>query len=469
MISRSAKKNCFLLVAIASTILVLAGSATAFVVDVRLSKGSLTDRTRNSFSLTLSAGGFGKAPTGKSPSSKKKKTTNNKKRTKSNPALSTPAYISYDSEHGGSVDSGSPQQQATRALLEWLDEEEVEGLEEVEIGVSIPDGRDDASPGLRGVFAKRDFLPGEYMVAVPFVTTLLVEEEFDPSSSDPGEVVLRADEPEVGFRFWETFFCRDNNADADAENNNEKYKAFLDCLPMTPDDPNFDGTPDFWSEDDIRRLEIPGVIDKMLSRKKGITGFADRLSENRAAAAADGNDGENNDGDDTDLASSSALATIQQCCWLVQSRAFTTYKKAMSIDGTVGLLSRVVLIPFIDMINHASRKLANAEMQVVETKEYDESFYALVATQPIQKGTELKICYGTGEETALEIFSKYGFWPEVEDPGKEKAALQELLEEVQWSTTLEEDQAMLATEEGSREPMRSILSIRIYAKSHVVM
>ena len=455
---------------------ILIGSATAFVVDVRLSKGSFsgsrqatTDRARNSFSSALAAGGFGKAPTGKSsPSSKKKKTTANKKKRMD----STPAYIPYDSEHGG---SGSPQQQqVTRALLEWLDEEEVEGLEDVEIGVSKPESKGNAaSPGLRGVFAKRDFLPGEYMVAVPFVSTLLVEEEFDESTSNPGEVVLRADEPDVGFRFWERFFCRDNDAEnkKENENNNEKYKAFLDCLPMTPDDPNFDGTPDFWSEEDIRRLEIPGVIDKMLSRKEGIAGFADRVA---AAAADEKSDGENSkDGEtNTDVASSSsaaALATIQQCCWLVQSRAFTTYKKAMSIDGSVGLLSRVVLIPFIDMINHASRKLANAEMQVVESKEYDESFYALVATQPIAKGTEVTICYGTGEETALEIFSKYGFWSEVEDPEKEKAALQKLLEGVEWSTTMEEDQAMLETEEGSREPMRSILSIRIYAKRHAVV
>jgi hypothetical protein len=396
----------------------------------------------------LAAGGFGKAPTGKSASPKKKKTAK-RKRNKS-AVIPTPAYIPYESEPGKFGE-------ATRALLEWLDEEEVEGLEGVEIGISKPDAKDTegTSPGLRGVFAKRDFLPGEYVLAVPFVTTLLVDEDFDPTS-DPGEVLLRADEPEVGFRFWESFVCPD-----DAERS-EKYKAFLDCLPLTTDDPNFDGTPDYWLEEDIRRLEIPGVIDKMLSRKKAIEEFSDQVAIHRIK------DDSKDDGDDETNVASSALATIQQCCWLVQSRAFTTYKKAMTIDGTVGLLSRVVLIPFIDMINHASRKLANAEMQVVETKEYDESFYALVATKAIQKGQEINICYGTGEETSLEIFSKYGFWPDVEDREKEKEALRKLVEGVEWSTTLEEDTAMLATEEGRREPMRTILSIRIYAKSHIL-
>ena len=55
----------------------------------------------------------------------------------------------------------------------------------------------------------------------------------------------------------------------------------------------------------------------------------------------------------------------------------------------------------------------------------------------------------------------------MEDQEKEKVALQKLLDGVQWSTTLEEDKAMLATEEGKMEPWRTILSIRVYAKGLV--
>lgn len=453
--SKSLSNFYFLEVVITTAILLLARTSIGFVYNIRIAKHSFPgspakDRTGNSFSFTLAASGFGKAPTGKSLSSKKKKFAKTK-RTKS-PSFQTSTYIPYNLEPGVLTESSSSKH-AIRALLEWLDEEEVEGLEGVEIGYSKSDGEDteNSSPGLRGIFAKRDFRPGEYIMAVPYVSTLLVDEDFDPSTIDPGTVVLRADKPEVGFRFWEMYFSPDSEG-----NDNEKYKAFLDCLPMTPDDPNFDGTPDFWSEEDIRRLEIPGVVDKMLSRKKAMAGFANKLSGNEVI--------EKGNNEDT----ASALATIQQCLWLVQSRAFTTYKKARSIDGSVGLLSRVVLIPFIDMINHASRIFSNAEMQVVETKEYDESFYALVATEPIQKGTQIQICYGTGEETSLEIFSKYGFWPEVENREREKEALQKLLEGVEWSTTLEEDQAMLETELGRREPMRTTLSVRIYAKSHVL-
>ena len=414
MFSGNLHKICFV-VAPLSFIIVqnLIDPVKAFVAEHRFGTRAFDTRpaTKTSFSSALAAGGFGKAPTETSTSSKKKKKKIAKSKQKS---FVTP----YE------LDS----QETTKAFMEWLDEEEVEGLEGVEIGIS-------KSNGLRGVFCTRDILPGEYILAVPYVSTLLVDEDFDPTR-DNSEVCLRADEPAVGFKFWDNFYRNDENK--------KKYKAFLDCLPGTPDDPNFDGTPDFWSDEDIRKLEIPGVVDKMLARKEAIVGLVDRLKDNDS--------------------SHSPLATIQQCCWLVQSRAFTTYKKALNVaGGEEGLLSRVVLIPFIDMINHASRKNSNAEMQVVETKEYDESFYALVATQPIPKGNEIQICYGTGEETSLELFSKYGFFPHVEDLPKEKDALQKLLDTVEWSTTLEEDKAMLA-KEGIQEPMRTILSIRIYAK-----
>jgi hypothetical protein len=68
----------------------------------------------------------------------------------------------------------------------------------------------------------------------------------------------------------------------------------------------------------------------------------------------------------------------------------------------------------VDFLNHGgtgASSTTNAALEVVETKSYDESFYALVATEPIRKGQEIRICYGTGKETSLEIFVKYGFLP----------------------------------------------------------
>ncbi|VEU45087.1 unnamed protein product [Pseudo-nitzschia multistriata] len=419
-------------------LVVTPSSTIAFTSDVNYSTRRICRATgKNSFSSALAAGGFGKAP---APSSKKKKKNKKKQKQMEN---AVPPYIPYDSYPNnvasGANDSGSPStKQQTSDFLDWLEEEEIEGLDGVEIGFSKLGTEIGASDNdtaddnfLRGVFARQNFRAGEYIMAVPFVSTILLDEEFD-ATRKPGETVLRADAPEIGLHLLKTI---------NESNFGGNFRAFLDCLPTSPDDPNFDATPDFWSEKDVRKLEIPGVIDSMLSRKASI-----------AALSAD----QSEPGD---------APTLRQCCWMVQSRAFTTYKKAVDLLGNEGLLSRVVLIPFIDMINHGSRGTANAEMQVVETKEYDESFYALVATKPIRKGEEVRLCYGTGEETALELFCKYGFLPGVDDPDKERKALGKLLEGVEWSTTLEEDRAMLSTDEGSREPMRTILSIRIYAKS----
>ena len=435
---------------------------TAFVVDVPstriIEERRITNhRHHHRFSLSLALSqGFGRTI---SSSGKKKKNSKKKYNSKSQ---------AYFPDVSGT----------TKLLLEWLDEEEVEGLESVEIGFRKKE--EDGDGLLRGVFAKRDIQPGEYIMAVPFVSTLLVDESFevsssssstnndDPSSGDSGSdnSNRRTGEPIVGLRFWQKFL---NKSD---EKKEEKYKAYLDCLPMTSDDPNFDSTPDFWSEKEIQQLEFPIVIGNMLSRKHAIAELVETPQQDN------GNDN-GNDNDDVPT----SISTLQQACWIMQSRGFSTYKKAIDLDGNIGLLSRVVLIPFIDMLNHASRAQSNAEIKVIETKEYDESFYALVANQHIPKRTEIKINYGTGEETSLELFCRYGFLaPTVDDEfflenqEKEKAALEMLLlpegnmtttstsTTSPWSTSLKDDQDMIGTKIGRMEPMHSILSLRIYAK-----
>ena len=437
---------------------------TAFVVDVPSTRLIREQRITNhhhhhhhrfSLSSALSQGFGGTASSSSSTSGKKKKNAKKKYNSKSQ---------SYYPDVSGT----------TKLLLEWLDEEEVEGLEGVEIGFRKKE--EDGDGLLRGVFAKRDIQAGEYIMAVPFVSTLLVDESFEVSSSDNDKSSgdsgrdnsnRRTGEPIVGLRFWQKFL---NKSDDKKE---EKYEAYLDCIPLTSDDPNFDSTPDFWSEKEIQQLEVPIVVENMLSRKHAIAELVETPQQNNV----NGNDDNVDDDDNGDVPTS--ISTLQQACWIMQSRGFSTYKKAIDLDGNIGLLSRVVLIPFIDMLNHASRTQSNAEIQVIETKEYDESFYALVANQHIPKRTEIKINYGTGEETSFELFCRYGFFAPTDDDEfflenqeKERAALEMLLlpegntttTTSPWSTSLKDDQDMIGTKIGRTEPMHSILSLRIYAK-----
>jgi len=409
---------------------------------------------RCSFSLEVSKG-FGRpASVKKASSSSGKKNKGKKNFNSKSPPL---AYNRDKSE-------------STKLLLEWLDEEEVEGLEGVEIGFLKNKNDTEIQDGeklLRGVFARCDCQAGEYIMAVPFVSTLLVDEDFDVSSGDDDDSISDSfqlgtgETPKVGLRFWQKFLKseetrEEKDTDNESLNRNNKYKAYLECIPMTSEDPNFDATPNFWSKKEIEQLEIPYFVESMLSRKQAITELIEKQDKNN--------------GIDVPI----SISTLQQVCWIIQTRAFTTYKKAIDLDGNFGLLSRVVLIPFIDMLNHASRSRSNAEMQAIETKEYDESFYALVANRYIQKGTEIKISYGTGSETSLELFCKYGFLStgddnDIDNLEREKDALQKLLlppegKNMTWSSSLQDDQDLLKTENGRKEPMNSILSLRIYAK-----
>ncbi|KAL3895813.1 MAG: hypothetical protein SGARI_007339, partial [Bacillariaceae sp.] len=157
----------------------------------------------------------------------------------------------------------------TRRLLEWLDEEEIEGVEGAEIGFStMPDGTK-----LRGVFAKQEFSRGDYILAVPFVSTLLVKEDFEATNDIPLELML-ASEPENGLLFWQQFFNKDHSSQHD-----EKYQAYLDCLPMSRDDPHFDETPDFWSDEEIERIKVPSLIQKTQSLKKAIHDLATKYNK----------------------------------------------------------------------------------------------------------------------------------------------------------------------------------------------
>lgn len=318
-------------------------------------------------------------------------------------------------------------------LMEWLScQEGIKGKRRQQWN-NVAIGSSEA--GIRGVFSKRSFSPGDVILKIPYISSLVIDEEYDDKI---GHTKLRAQEPRLGFQFWQRYF---NDTET-----REKYQSYLDCLPLTPDNPHFDPTPDFWSQDEIQEVEIPNLVDQWLSRKREIDKIVNDAGQFDNGTA------------------------ILQCCWIIQTRAFTiTYKKTKKkksstiTDATTtprSLSSRVVLIPFFDMINHA--RSANARIKVIENKTNPKnSYFALVATDYIPKGSEIFICYGTGEETSLELFGKYGFLPAVD---KDARVALPLLPNQTWSTTLEQDESLLLHPVGQQEPLRTILSIRIYAK-----
>ncbi len=315
-----------------------------------------------------------------------------------------------------------------RLVDHLMNVEECEGIESLDVGLAI-------STNIRGLFAKESFRPGDYICAIPFVSTLLLDETFFPTTEPNDELKLAAYRMENAVRLVEQII----------RNESPLETLYRELLPMCSDDSNFSPTPDFWTVEEIKELEVPTIVQQLLERKEQV--------RSKVQCSGQGlNEGE-----------------LRHALWLVRSRAFTTLKEAITLDRTEGLLQRTVMIPFLDLLNH--RRTPNAALEVVESKAYEESFYALVAKKNISKGEEVTICYGTGDEASWELFTQYGFFPE----GHETNDHQQHLEPTEWTTTLEDDIQELSQLSSTYVSVRhSILDFRIrmkkceqYALSHV--
>ena len=292
----------------------------------------------------------------------------------------------------------SPQ---TSALLQFLDSEEAEGIGSTEIGIS--------TAGLRGLYAKESFQPGDFICAIPFPAAIVI---------DNGELESDA---ERGLILYKNFLQHRESA--------SRWDTYIDTLPDKAT--NFDPTPDFYSQEEIDALEVPGLVKESTERKHQIA----------VLAAKEGQD----------------VGALQFATWLVKSRAFTTLKVSRRSSNESKVKAKSVLIPYLDMINHSSDH-ANAKIEVVESPgSPEESYYALQCTRSIASGKEITLSYGTGEETSADIFCNYGFLPDSNK--KIDAALTD--KSFEWQTSLLTDEELLKKAVGN---MKSVLAFRIRAK-----
>lgn len=307
----------------------------------------------------------------------------------------------------------------TKILINVLEDHECEGFEALELGV-------DNTSGLRGVYAKLDFSPGEYICAVLFPSTLLLEDNLESSMAGPVFESIEDTNIRQGLRFLQDF-CHD-------ETSSKQWQPYLDTLPTTNDE-QFDATPDFWGDSVIRQLQIPRLMEESLRRKREIARVANEVGV--------------------------SMEELQWATWVGRTRGFSTFKVLRNDEGDEATLQqRAVLLPYLDMLNHNGVS-PNASIEVVETPgSYEDSFYALQALTPISAGDEITICYGTGRETCLDLLSTYGFW--LSDDPADEFMLDWSAVGPQWTTTLEEDQADL--KETSDPTLEKVLSLRIHLK-----
>ena len=341
--------------------------------------------------------------------------------------------------------------QSTRELVQFLVDEECEGIGLVPTNEESMDddggGDDDddggveigysSETGIRGLFARGDYETGDFLCAIPFPTTLLI---------DDAEVGGDTTDADRGLLFMQMF--QDSTS---TKTTGSDWSAYLGCLPTR--DNSFDPTPDFFTSDQIKSLEFPDLINGASQRRQDIQRVADQH------------------GVDMD--------ELQFATWIVKSRCFTIVRlkeiDPLNDPGKKVIHIRSVMIPLLDMINHSSDN-PNAELEVVETKIDDESFYALQATRPIKANEEITISYGSGQDSSIDLFLNYGFIP-ASNPydvdylrSEQEKGGDSFKGSSQWST-LEEDveelksiQGKLTSTSKDDQTHRRILEFRIQMK-----
>jgi len=314
----------------------------------------------------------------------------------------------------------------------------------------------DADTGMRGLFATKKVSKGKLLCKIPSDCALALS---DPSrKGDDAPTIAHG-----GANFL-SMYVHDAKANA-------LWSPYLDTLPkeVGPDEM----TPDFFDDEEVELLEFPRLVDGVKRRKGEIRRVAQEkgLDEKELRFAA----------------------------WLVSSRAFLIQIMSVDGDGNTAPASAAttnseeevlrdekgqvissakerksirVMVPFLDMANHRSEQ-PNAQLKLIDP-EKDDAWFALEATRNINPGKEVTISYGSGLDSSVELLSNYGFVDRTNRIDRvmlEKGGDGCIADMAGWTTTLEEDKAMLdmlgdgdKADDENDAILRKILTFRIKMK-----
>jgi len=316
--------------------------------------------------------------------------------------------------------------ESTTNLLNFLTSQKAEGLNAgCEIGISD-------ITNMRGMFATTSFKKGEIICKIPSDCVLALSNPELGGADAPTDV-------HTGRNFLKMY---QNDPTA-----SKTWAPYLNTLPTK--DERFDATPDFFTTEELDALEFPRSIRMAKERLKGISELS----------AEDGVDFEE----------------LQFATWLVASRKFQIsigLPPQAQADGEAAssnpkpIQQLQVLIPYLDLINHASDDF-NAEIHLIDP-EKDEAWFSIRATRPIKSGKEITICYGSGMGTSVELLHNYGFIAAENRVDsfmlKKGVDDDECIDSVDgWSTTLAEDEEALKASDLS-DAMRKVLEFRCKLK-----
>ena len=284
--------------------------------------------------------------------------------------------------------------------------------------------------GIRGIYATQPFNKGDIICRIPSDLALAL--------GDPAKI--GDDVPTMAHaaqKFLDMYVHHPKNS--------QIWAPYLTSLPTK--ESQFDPTPNFYDDEELELLEFPRIIEASKQRKIDIQSIV---------AETDG----------------LSFEELQFATWLVTSRSLniqisesegvTTFDDEGRAIAKTTTKSVRVMVPYLDLANHNSNN-PNAEVHIIDP-EKDDAWFALRANRPIDAGREITICYGSGADSSVEIFTDYGFIPRENkiDAYMLRKGGKGCLSEDQWTTTLEEDNAMLR--EVGPGNLRNILAFRVRMK-----
>ena len=327
--------------------------------------------------------------------------------------------------------------ETTTQLLKFLKAQKATGIDSIQVGF-------DPDSGIRGLFAQKNFKQGQMLCRIPSDCALALS---DPARNGDDAPTLA----HGGANFL-NMYMKPANA-------RKLWAPYLETLPQVGS-AQFHPTPDFFSDEEIELLEFPRLVRQAKYRKEEIKKVA--------------------------VAMNLTPEELQFATWIVASRTFPLaipspeddsaeepqYDEKGQVITKAGEKKTIrVLVPFIDMANHNSDN-PNAKLTIIDP-EKDDAWFALEATRPISAGKEITIAYGSGVDSSVELLLNYGIVPKSNkiDEFMLKKGGEETISSLQgWTTTLEEDRAMIDMIGQSEEDacLRKILNFRIRLKESYV-
>ena len=300
----------------------------------------------------------------------------------------------------------------------------------------------DTVNGRRGLYATKNWSKDKIICKIPSDMALALS---DPAKNG-------ADAPTIahGGANFLNFYKKNEQAA-------QQWAFYLDCLPHSDQIPK---TPDFFDDEELSLMEFPRIVAAARRRKEDIKQVAVETGI-----------------DELELQMATALVSSRAFPLAVAEADEDLQNDAgdIALDDRGQVMSKAgerkfirVLCPYIDMANHKSGQ-CNSKWTVLDP-EKDEAFFALVATRNIKAGKEITMSYGSQVDSSVELLMNYGFVPVEGNPFDEfmlKKGGDDCIGSADlWTTTVEEDEAMLSMAEGDTdaENLRKILQFRVRLK-----